>query len=418
MEPFAELWRFDARMQLLSNRSGDPMLTRRLPINRILIIEALVIGLLAGCAQPAQKATPTMKETSATTVAATFTLPPATQAPAATDTVLPPTATNTPAAPTATQLTPEAIQNSLVISPQNAVSLQSTNQISQSGARSFSLLPGPITLALVTDQQIVLYKGTSPVETGRLDAPGTSTTTASPDGQLLASTGEDNIVHIWDTATNKEITALKGHTGAVTGLDFSPDGKILATSSYDNSIRQWDPKTGKLLSTWTFPYWPSTIQFSPDGSQLAGTELDNFTVHIWNAADGKEQRSLSWTETASPALYSAIFSPDWKTLAWTARGTVQLMDVASGKLDQTLSHEDFVSATSWSPDGQLIATASAATVNGNFSPVVVLWDVSTGKPVNTLVQSNPAVGLGFSPDGLSLATLFNEGVVSFWTVKK
>jgi roadblock/LC7 domain-containing protein len=396
------------------------MLTSRMPIARVIVTSILAIGMLTGCAQPARMPSPTLLATQTTLIATSVTLSPATATlvPTATDTALPPTPTTTLLAPTATQVTPAAIQNSLVITPQNAANLQSANQITQPGARGFAQLASPMNVALVTDKEIILYQGTPPVESGRLAAPGTTTTTASPDGQLLASTGEDNVIHIWDTATNKEITALKGHTGAVTGLDFSPDGKILATSSYDKTVRQWDPKTGKLLTTWTFPYWPATIQFSPDGSQLAGTELDNFTVYIWNAKDVKEQRSLSWTETASPALYSAIFSPDWKTLAWTARGTVQLMDVESGELGKALSHEDFVSATSWSPDGKLIATASAATVNGNFSPVVILWDVATGKPVNTLVQSNPAIDLDFSSDGLSLATLVNEGILSLWAVKK
>ena len=396
------------------------MSTSKKTINVIVVTIILTIGLLASCAQPPLTALPTLQSTQTALPVPSVTPLPATPtvAPTATDMVLPPTATFTPAAPTASLVTPGPVSNNLVINPQNVMNLQPVTQINQLGARSFAWVPGAMSVALVTDKEIILYKGNPPTESGRLNAPGTTTTAASPDGQLLASTGEDNIVHIWDLTNNKEIAALKGHTGAVTGLAFSPNSKILATSSFDNSVRQWEPKTGKLLTTWNYSYWPATVQFSPDGSSLAGVELENFTVHIWNAADGKEQRKLSWTETASPALYSAIFSPDWKTLAWTARGTVQLMDVETEKLGQTLSHEDFVSDTSWSPDGQLIATASAATINGNFSPVVVVWDVATGKPENTLVQPDAAVSLGFSTHGFSLATLVNKGLLSFWAVKK
>jgi WD40 repeat protein len=389
-------------------------------IYRIAVTITLAFGLLASCTQPPQTALPTVQSTQTPMPLPTVTplQETSTAAPIATHTVLPPTATFTPASPTATLVTPGAILKNLVIDPQNAMGLQPVTQINQSGAQTFAWVPGGMSLAVVTDKEIVLYKNYPPTESGRLDAPGTTTTAASPDGQLLASTGEDNIVHIWDLTNNQEVTALKGHTGAVTGLAFSPDGKRLATSSFDNSVRQWEPKTGKLLTTWTYSYWPATVQFSPDGSSLAGVELENFTVHIWNSSDGKEQRTLSWTESASPALYSAIFSPDWKTLAWTARGTVQLMDVKTEKLGQVLSHEDFVSATGWSPDGELIATASAATVNGTFSPVVILWEVATGKPVKTLVQPDPAVSLGFSTNGFSLATLVNKGLLSLWAVIK
>ncbi len=396
------------------------MSTSRKTINESVVTLLLAIGLLASCSQPPQTPIATLKSTQAQLPATS--VPPVretpTSNPTATDTVPPPTSTFTPPTSTVFLVTPSPVISNVMINPQNAMNLQPVTQINQSAAQSFAWIPGGMSMAMVTDKEIILYQGNPPTESGRLNAPGTTTSVASPDGQLLASTGEDNIVHIWDLTNNQEITQLKGHTGAVTGLAFSPDGKILATSSFDNSVRQWEPKTGKLLTTWSYSYWPATIQFSPDGKSLAGVELENFTVHIWNSSDGKELRALSWTESASPALYSAIFSPDWKNLAWTARGTVQLMDVKTEKLGQTLSHEDFVSATSWSPDGGLIATASAATVNGNFSPVAILWDVATGKSVNTLVQTDPVVSLGFSTNGFSLATLVNKGLLSLWAVEK
>ena len=35
----------------------------------------------------------------------------------------------------------------------------------------------------------------------------------SPDGQRLASASSDQTVKIWDSATGKELFALKGHAG-------------------------------------------------------------------------------------------------------------------------------------------------------------------------------------------------------------
>ena len=35
---------------------------------------------------------------------------------------------------------------------------------------------------------------------------------------------DDQTVKIWDTATGKELFALKGHPGRVTSVAFSPDG--------------------------------------------------------------------------------------------------------------------------------------------------------------------------------------------------
>jgi WD40 repeat protein len=90
------------------------------------------------------------------------------------------------------------------------------------------------------------------------------------------------------------------------------------------------------------------------------------------------------------------------------------MDVASGELGPTLSHEDFVNTVAWSPDSSLLASSSAATIDDNFSPAVVVWDGTSGETVNVLAQEEPVLGLAFSPDGSRLASLNSSGTLQLW----
>jgi len=61
---------------------------------------------------------------------------------------------------------------------------------------------------------------------------------------VLASSGEDGTVRLWNLATGDCFQMWQGHDRRVWSVAFAPDGKALASSSEDETIRLWNAETG------------------------------------------------------------------------------------------------------------------------------------------------------------------------------
>jgi WD40 repeat protein len=71
----------------------------------------------------------------------------------------------------------------------------------------------------------------------------------SPDGRMLATSGEDATIRLFDTeaTTGAQQLMLRGLEFLVSGLDFSPDGKRLASAAPDGLVRVWALDIDELI---------------------------------------------------------------------------------------------------------------------------------------------------------------------------
>ena len=101
----------------------------------------------------------------------------------------------------------------------------------------------------------------------------------SRDGKLLATTGDDGMVRLWDAETGAERANLKGHVGQVEPVAFTPDGQTLLTGgTQDGRVIVWDIPTRKLRET---------IRVTPNGGGVFGLVVSpNGKSLVTSATDG------------------------------------------------------------------------------------------------------------------------------------
>ena len=318
--------------------------------------------------------------------------------------------------------TAKAVPERDIINKYSASSLVVADGMVQSGSSDFvwaSNLELEIKgLALSSEEQVSMFSIDPPSDAGQIPDDNPSMLTSAYEGGIIAWKNSDESVRVWDFLTNEELLSLEGGDGALTGLALSSGGDYLAVSTFDNRVEIWDVSKNQRTMIFDSMVWLSNLEFSPDEALLSGVDAPNFVVRIYDTQTGVEVQNYTWTDHASPALYGAYFSPEWDQLAWVARGSIQIMDPENGELGPLLSHEDFISATAWSPDGSTIASAAAGTLDGEFASLIYIWDPLTGELINRLVMNEPVTTLSFSPDGRELAVLSTSGALQIWVVEE
>jgi WD40 repeat protein len=229
----------------------------------------------------------------------------------------------------------------------------------------------------------------------------------SPDGQTLASAGDDQTVRLWDTETGVELHTLRGHKDWVRGVAFSPDGQTLASAGDDQTVLLWDIETGVKLHTFRgHEGFVLGVAFSRDGQTLASAGEDG-TVRLWDIETGDERYALNGHDGV---VNGVAFSPDGQTLASAGDdSTVRLWDTETGDdLGVLPGHEGFVLGVAFSRDGQALASAGT-------DETVRLWDAETGDERYTLHGHDDVVnGVAFSPNAQILASASDDGTVRLW----
>ena len=137
----------------------------------------------------------------------------------------------------------------------------------------------------------------------------------SPDGQQLATCGNDLLVKVWNLADGKLMHAFSGHARHVYGIDFHPAGEHLVSQDLMGVVNVWDLKSGKhkqridasVMTGYDNKFAADMggardLRFKPDGSQWASAGISKVSnsfagvqdpiIVLFDWATGKETKQL------------------------------------------------------------------------------------------------------------------------------
>ncbi|XP_028656368.2 PWP2 small subunit processome component [Erpetoichthys calabaricus] len=192
----------------------------------------------------------------------------------------------------------------------------------------------------------------------------------SPDGQYIATGGDDGKVKVWNTNSGFCFVTFTEHTSSVSAVTFNYTGFVILSASLDGTVRAFDLHRYRNFRTFTSPQPTQFSCLAIDGSGeiVSAGSQDYFEIYIWSMQTGR------------------------------------LLEVLAG-------HEGPISSLSFNPNQAILASAS-------WDKTVKIWDMSDSwKTKETLTLISDALAVVYRGDGNEIAVATLNGEITFWNPK-
>lgn len=220
-----------------------------------------------------------------------------------------------------------------------------------------------------TGDQLHFYHSQNGVLAGTVDLVRADDYSLSFHTGILAVGDDYGQILYLNANTRNNVRVTQAHNEYVTGLAYSSDSEILASSGADCSVKLWDAN-GNLLNELENLVSPGqdgentrqkvyNLAFAPNGHYLLG-ETFNSLLAVWDIDSGKiiQQLRLEIPYFGPHRFYTFVPNQDILAVA-TFDPEIKFIDLQTFQTIQTFTvplKDSYVSGIAFSPDGQMIVS--------------------------------------------------------------
>lgn len=214
----------------------------------------------------------------------------------------------------------------------------------------------------------------------------------SPNGQILASGGNDNFIVLWDVASGQARQILADHAAPLNGLAFSQDSGQLAALDTNETIHVWDATSGQRVDFYHIHHGGiQAVATTPDGRYLLSGGME-WAVYLWEISNRAAARLLNRLAGHQQRVRAVAFSGDGMiVVSGDQSGELRLWNRCDATSRTLRRHKGGIAALACSPDQRHLVSAGD-------DGLLCVWDLHNDVPTLVLRGHTNCVGCcAFSP---------------------